>query len=205
MVAITKVVDETVDITETVVTVLENLSAINNPGLVEAPSYPPLIFIEAMDTANLFEDCCGNPHWLAAICMTDHGAAFAGGEIQASYDNGITWAKRLRYSEESVCGLIVPGASGDQELGAPLPDRWDVFSQVTVEMVNDGVFESRSREAVYAGANKLYIGGEIRAFSTAVEIDPIDNGGRTFVLTDWIRGMHQSPIGLVTPAVERDR
>ncbi len=203
MAALVEVVNEAIGITEVVILEIENLNELNDPRLPEEFYYPPTIFIEALNIPSIEDDCCPDPFWYGSVARASGKPLWRGGIIEVSYDDNLTWTKRADYVDESLTGVTVHEASGDQNLGTAIPDRWDVFSQVTVEMTSGGFLRSRTRDEVLAGANTLLINGEIRAFSTAVEIDPVDAApyglGQTFVLTDWIRGMRGTTI--VDPAI----
>jgi hypothetical protein len=198
MAALFAVVNESIAIVESISTKLENLSVIEVAhGFHENEQRrtPPILTLIVLDIPSLHEDYEKDPYFFGFVFNRDQSASYDGGFIDVSYDGGLSWdLGRVEFEGkrgQATIGFVVDDpATGDRELGNPKPDRWDVYSQVTVEMAS-GELKSATKEEVYAGANLVRIDGEIRAFLTATEVTPLGivAQGKTYRLTTWIRGL----------------
>lgn len=196
MVAIVRVINETIAIVETVIVpTLLNISTRGERFAWRSDKFsrPPPLELILLDIPALSEDHVLDPYAMAFI-FPHQSNIFEVGFVDVSYDDGDTWDEgRAEIKAFSTVGMVVENGLGDRELGDPRSDRWDVYSQVTVEMFS-GILESKTRAEVLSGANLVLINNEIRAFANAVEIvsttiDTQPGIGRMFELTDWIRGM----------------
>ncbi|MGB3723094.1 MAG: phage tail protein [Pacificimonas sp.] len=112
--------------------------------------------------------------WLAA------GGASAGwrrAELWTSVDAGASWASVGVVSTAAKMG-VVAGA-------LPSADwtRWDERNAVIVNLLDSQALESRTRDAVLAGANLALVGGELVQFARAEQLD-----ARRWRLSGLLRG-----------------
>jgi len=196
MVALVRVVNESIAVVETVIAKLLNPSKTDFRDVVPAvllnvADHARFMRIVVLDIPSLEEVQTDSAHLFAFVFRSSRAMRWAAGYIGVSYDGGDSWdPTRAQYTEEATIGLLVNDPAV-VNLGNPRPALWDTYSQVIVEMMS-GTLQSASRASVLAGANLLWINGELRAFSTATEIANVraTTAERTFILTDWIRGMY---------------
>lgn len=112
--------------------------------------------------------------------------------VMLSLDDGASY--------EPVGLLPAPVAMGRgvSVLPTAIPAGWDRLGQVDVELLADSMWlESRSEQAVLAGANLALLGDEIIQFATAEAL-----GNRRFRLSGLLRGRRGTDLAVATHAVD---
>jgi Terminase large subunit, T4likevirus-type, N-terminal len=112
--------------------------------------------------------------------------------VMLSLDDGASY--------EPVGLLPAPVAMGRavSVLPAAIPVGWDRLGQVEVELIADSMWlESRSEQAVLAGANLALLGDEIIQFATAEAL-----GSRSFRLSGLLRARRGTDLAVATHAVD---
>lgn len=113
--------------------------------------------------------------WLAGA---GSGAGWRRAGVAISLDDGASFDLAATLSAPAIMGAALT------TLPAAPPASWDPISSVEVELLAPAMWlESRSRDAVLAGANMAVLGDEILQFETALPL-----GGRRFRLSGLLRG-----------------
>jgi hypothetical protein len=166
-----------------------------DPGAWVPPTLyiPPALTLIAITGPALVEEHINQPGYYYAVCATSPDAEWLGATVFDSQDD-LNYFPDAAIVTEGKLGKALTVLSGT---GA-VPELWDRRNTVDVELYH-GTISTATEEEVLAGANRMFLGGELIGYQTVTPI-----GTNQYRLSTLLRGVRDTGDKMGTHAINED-